>query len=427
MKFIALFVSLILFYILSLMAKKKVSFAKRVILASFLGIGVGYVFKTNTEYVGIFGSIYSNLLYSLVIPLLATSVVKTIVSTESMQKLRTIGIKSVGILSLHNVLGSTLGVILAVTFAIGKGSNIPLPTSTETEVPSIVESIINFFPSNIIQNAANNSIIPIIVFSVLLGVAVIQLMERGKKEEVKPFVALINSFAEVIFRVTSIVIKFTPYAVLSLIANAVSSVDVEAIKPLLLILALTYAAAIIHSYLTTGVLLSIFAKVNPFKFFKKNLPVQLIAFTTQSSIGTIPANIDNLKNNFGVSDKISSFVAPAGATMGMPGCAGFWPVMSAIMTVNIMGMHYEFKDYIFLIVVALLVSLGTVGVPGTATIATTAVFATLGLPIQMVVLLSPISSLADMGRTATNVTAASSAAIIVASSENELDRDIYNK
>lgn len=427
MKFVALFVSLILFYILSIMAKKKVSFGKRVILASVLGIAVGYVFKENTEYVGIFGRIYSNLLYSLVVPLLATSVVKTIVSTESMQKLRTIGIKSVGILSLHNVLGSTLGVILAVAFAIGKGSNIPLPTSTDAEVPSIVESIINFFPSNIVKNAANNSIIPIIVFSVLIGVAVIQLMEKGKEEEVKPFVGFINSFAEVIFRVTSIVIKFTPYAVLSLIANAVSRVDVNAIKPLLLILALTYVAAIIHSYFTTGVLLSIFAKVNPFKFFKKNLPVQLIAFTTQSSIGTIPANIDNLKKNFGVSDKISSFVAPVGATMGMPGCAGFWPAMSAIMTVNIMGMNYEFKDYILLIIVALLVSLGTVGVPGTATIATTAVFATLGLPIEMVVLLSPISSLADMGRTATNVTAASSSAIIVASSENELDRDIYNK
>jgi len=427
MKFVALFVSLILFYILSIMAKKKVSFGKRVILASFLGIAVGYVFKENTEYVGMFGSIYSNLLYSLVVPLLATSVVKTIVSTESMQKLRTIGIKSVGILSLHNVLGSTLGVILAVAFSIGKGSNIPLPTSTDAEVPSIVESIINFFPSNIVKNAANNSIIPIIVFSVLIGVAVIQLMEKGKEEEVKPFVGFINSFAEVIFKVTSIVIKFTPYAVLSLIANAVSRVDVNAIKPLLLILVLTYVAAIIHSYFTTGVLLSIFAKVNPFKFFKKNLPVQLIAFTTQSSIGTIPANIDNLKKNFGVSDKISSFVAPVGATMGMPGCAGFWPAMSAIMTVNIMGMNYEFKDYILLIIVALLVSLGTVGVPGTATIATTAVFATLGLPIEMVVLLSPISSLADMGRTATNVTAASSSAIIVASSENELDRDIYNK
>lgn len=427
MKFVALFVSLILFYILSIMAKKKVSFGKRVILASFLGIAVGYVFKENTEYVGMFGSIYSNLLYSLVVPLLATSVVKTIVSTESMQKLRTIGIKSVGILSLHNVLGSTLGVILAVAFSIGKGSNIPLPTSTDAEVPSIVESIINFFPSNIVKNAANNSIIPIIVFSVLIGVAVIQLMEKGKEEEVKPFVGFINSFAEVIFKVTSIVIKLTPYAVLSLIANAVSRVDVNAIKPLLLILVLTYVAAIIHSYFTTGVLLSIFAKVNPFKFFKKNLPVQLIAFTTQSSIGTIPANIDNLKKNFGVSDKISSFVAPVGATMGMPGCAGFWPAMSAIMTVNIMGMNYEFKDYILLIIVALLVSLGTVGVPGTATIATTAVFATLGLPIEMVVLLSPISSLADMGRTATNVTAASSSAIIVASSENELDRDIYNK
>ena len=178
--------------------------------------------------------------------------------------------------------------------------------------------------------------------------------------------------------------------------------------------------------MTTGALLSIFAKVNPFKFFKKNFSVQAIAFTTQSSVGTIPANVDNLEKNLGVSEKIASFVAPAGATMGMPGCAGFWPVMTAILTSNVLDLGYGMGDYINLILAALLVSLGTVGVPGTATIATTAVFAAMGLPIEMVVILAPISSLADMGRTATNVTAASSAAVIVGASEGELDREVYN-
>lgn len=110
----------------------------------------------------------------------------------------------------------------------------------------------------------------------------------------------------------------------------------------------------------------------------------------------------------------------------MPGCAGFWPVLSAILTINVMGIHYSFGQYVMLILVALAVSLGTVGVPGTATITTTAVFAAMGLPVEMVVLMSPISMLADMGRTATNVTAAGSSAVIVAASEGQLDREVFN-
>ena len=153
----------------------------------------------------------------------------------------------------------------------------------------------------------------------------------------------------------------------------------------------------------------------------------MIGFTTQSSMGAIPANVENLRAEQGVAEEIASFTAPLGATMGMPGCAGFWPVINAIFVANIMGLAWGPADYARLVLVALLVSLGTVGVPGTATITTTALFAAMGLPLEMVVLLAPISSLADMGRTATNVTAANSAGLIVAASENKLNREVFNR
>lgn len=427
MKFIALVVVLGLYLGLGQLKKRGAAFSTRVILGSILGIGVGFIFKGATEYVGIFGEIYANLLFALVIPLLLTSVIKVVVSSENIAKLKSLGLKTVGILSLHNVLGSTIGLILAVGFSIGVGANIPLPQGGEAkEVPSFAESIINFFPQNIVADAANGSVIPIIVFGVLIGLAVLQLIERGKDEEVSPFVDFINSFSEIINRLVGFVTDFTPYAVLSLIASAIARIDYTAIRPLLFILILTYVASAFHSYVTTGALIGIFAKVNPVKFFKKHFPVQTIAFTTQSSVGSIPANVENLESDMGVSEEIASFVAPAGATMGMPGCAGFWPVMTAILTANVLDLGWGLSEYVMLIVVALLVSLGTVGVPGTATITTTAVFAAMGLPVEMVVILAPISSLADMGRTATNVTAASSSAVIVAASENKLDKKIFN-
>lgn len=427
MKFVALAVTLVLFALLMFMAKKKMNFGTRTIVAAILGIIVGFIFKGNTEYVKVFGSIYANLLFAIVIPLLFTSIVSTVVSLESIEKMKKIGTKTIGILSLHNVLGSLIGLILGVAFKIGQGSSLTLAADAKAkEVPTFAETFVNFFPDNVLGNAAEAKVVPIIVFSVLLGLAILQLEERGEGEKAKPFLSFIDSAAAVIFRFTGMIIDFTPYAVLALMANAVSRTDMASMMPLIVMLILTYVASIFHSYITTGALLAIFAKVNPIKFFKKFWPVQLIAFSTQSSVGCIPANTENLKDKLGVSEKIATFVASTGSTVGMPGCAGFWPVLSAILTINVMGIHYSFGQYVMLILVALAVSLGTVGVPGTATITTTAVFAAMGLPVEMVVLMSPISMLADMGRTATNVTAAGSSAVIVAASEGELDREVFN-
>lgn len=428
MQFVAVLVTLVLFYVLYQMKKRGISFGGRVITGTIVGLILGFIFKGNTEYVSVFGSIYVNLLYAMVIPLLLTTIIRTMLNTGSLTKLRSVGLKSIGILSLHNVMGSIVGLILAVAFKIGQGVHFDVPVDSEVkEVPTVSETITNFFPSNIVSNAAEGQVVPIIIFSVLVGVATLKLIESGKEENIRPFAEFINSFAEVIFKLTSMITSLTPYAVLALMTNAVGRVDSTAIAPFILILVLNYVASVIHTFLGTGILVSSFAKVNPIAYFKKVWPVTMIGFTTQSSMGAIPANVENLTEKQGVAEEIASFTAPLGATMGMPGCAGFWPVMNAIFVANMMGLGWGTGDYVKLVLIALLVSLGTVGVPGTATITTTALFAAMGLPLEMVVLLAPISTLADMGRTATNVTAANSSALIVAASEDKLNREVFNR
>jgi sodium:dicarboxylate symporter len=428
MQFAGLLVSLVLLFALYKMKKRGLSFGIRVIVGAVTGLILGYIFKGNTEYISILGSIYVRLLYSMVIPLLLTTIVRTMLNTGSLSTLRSVGFKSVGILSLHNIMGSIVGLILALAFSIGEATNIDIPVDTEIkEVPTVSETITNFFPSNIVSNAAEDQIVPIIIFSVLVGIAALKLIEAGKNEMVHPFAEFINSFAEIIFKLTSMITSLTPYAVLALMADAVGRIDSSAAAPFILILVLNYLASAIHTFLGTGILVSSFAKINPIKYFKKVWPITVIGFTTQSSMGAIPANIENLTKKQGVSEEVASFTAPLGATMGMPGCAGFWPVMNAIFAANMMGLSWSAGDYVKLVLIALLISLGTVGVPGTATITTTALFAAMGLPLEMVVLLAPISTLADMGRTATNVTAANSAALIVAASENKLNREVFNK
>ncbi len=216
MKFISLIITIGLFFLLGKMKEKNISFAKRVILAAILGLGLGYFFAGSTEYVAIFGKVFIRLLSAMVIPLLFATIIRTTLNTGSLGKLRSVGLKSVGILSLHNILGSTIGLILAVVFSIGKGASIPLPEASEVkEVPTVAETITNFFPSNIISNAGDGMVIPVIIFSILVAIATLKLVDKGEGEKVTAFKDFINSFAEIIYQLTSMITSLTPFAVLS--------------------------------------------------------------------------------------------------------------------------------------------------------------------------------------------------------------------
>jgi L-cystine uptake protein TcyP (sodium:dicarboxylate symporter family) len=193
------------------------------------------------------------------------------------------------------------------------------------------------------------------------------------------------------------------------------------------VLILAYVLCGIQLFLVEGVLLKVVGHLNPIKFFQGIWPAAVVAFTSQSSVGTIPVTVNQLTKKLGVNEDIASFVASLGANLGMPGCAGIWPSLLAIFAIHILGIEYTLPQYIFLIALTLIVSAGTVGVPGTATITATAVFTAAGLPVEVIVLVAPISSIVDMARTATNVVGAATAATLVAATEEgQLDLEAYN-
>jgi L-cystine uptake protein TcyP (sodium:dicarboxylate symporter family) len=178
-------------------------------------------------------------------------------------------------------------------------------------------------------------------------------------------------------------------------------------------------------FIIQPLLLAGFTRLNPINFFKAFWPAGVVAFTSESSIGTIPVTVRQLKQ-MGVKGDIASFVSSLGANLGMPGCAGIWPVLVAVFAINAQGLNYNAAQFLFLVVLALLVSIGTVGVPGTATVTATSLFAAAGLPVQFIAVMQPISTIVDMGRTALNVAGAANSAVIVAKTENQLDVDVYN-
>ena len=183
-------------------------------------------------------------------------------------------------------------------------------------------------------------------------------------------------------------------------------------------------AIVLQLFLVQPLVLAAVTKLNPIHFFRAFFPAGVVAFTSESSIGTIPVTVRQLRSA-GVPRDIASFVAGLGANLGMPGCAGVWPMLLAVFAVHAQGLNYSPAQYLFLVVLTLLVSIGTVGVPGTATITATSLFAAAGLPIPFIAISQPISQIVDMGRTALNVAGAANTAVIVAQTEHQPDTDLY--
>ncbi len=412
--------------------RRKVDFTIRILGAMAAGAVIGIVFQGHTDWVVPFGKIYVTVLAAIVIPLIAVSILSSVTSLGSVQQLKGIGLKSVFWLMVTNAIAIVLAIGLGLALGVGNNANLSIDgvdaANFESATVSFSEVLIGFFPRNIVYDAANDHIIPVILFSVMIAVAYVLVANRDRAL-VQPFKDLVEATKAIIFKAVTFVIGLTPYAVLSLVAVQASRgfTNTGIISSLLLMLAVAFIAFAIDTWLLNAVLLKAFANLPPIAFFRKIVPAQVVGFSTQSSTGTLPVTTRILTERIGVSPEVANFTAPLGTTIGMPGCAGIWPVLTAIYGVHGLGLNYGLKDYAILAVMALFVSLGTAGVPGTATVVTASVLTAVGLPLEIMVLTIPISAIADTGRTATNITGAMVASSIVAHSERELDRDVFSQ
>ncbi|WP_314686419.1 dicarboxylate/amino acid:cation symporter [uncultured Bifidobacterium sp.] len=422
----ALAVTVVLFAGLAWLHRgRHLNFSIRVIVATALGIAIGVVFKDHVSYVAAFGDVWANAIKAIVVPLLVFSVIASITGLGQSVRLKGIGVKTVVFLLVNTLTAAVLALLLAELFQVGRGFDWT-PTKTATrDVPGVLDTLEGLFPSNFVGNWSENQVVPVILFALLVAIAVNKApaTDRGRKA-VAPFVDLANAGNVVFSKATQIVVGFTPYATLALIAAAVSNSDVAALLPLLAVLGVAYIALAIQLFVVQPLILAAAAHVNPLYFFKAYGPAGVVAFTSESSIGTIPVTVRQLRSS-GVPEDIASFAATLGANLGMPGCAGVWPVLLAVFAINSQGLNYSIGQYVLLVVLALLVSIGTVGVPGTATVTATALFASAGLPVAFIAVAQPISQIVDMGRTAVNVAGAANTAYIVAATEKRLDDDLY--
>jgi len=421
----AIVVALLLF-----LAKKRVGFGTRVLIALAVGLPVGVLFnQVGAEYqaVSLIGSIYVNLIRMLVIPLVFVLVINSIISITNIAFLRKIGVKTVAWFLGTTGVAALIGVIVAASFNLGQGIDAQTPENfTAREVPAFFQVILDQVPNNPISDAANGKVVPILIFALFIAIAIVKVGAK-KPEAVQPVKALVQSLTEVLHQVVKFVLRFTPYGVFALIAGMTARYGWETLAPLASLIVVSYVALIIHFVFVFGGLVSFVAKVNPIKFFKKAYPTMAVAFTTRSSYATLPINLEVITKRLRVSDRIASFVAPLGATMNFNGCGGVWPAVVAVFVSNVYNIPLTITDYVIVVLVSIISSIGVAGVPGPASISATVVLTAVGLPLEGIALVVAVESLIDMGRTAVNATGTTVTSLLVANSEGEFDREAFNR
>jgi len=413
---VGLFVSLVFCYVIYLL-REKFNFTFASVIALFIGIVLGLLFKGHTVYMSVLGTIYTKTISMMVIPLLGVSLIKSIYAMKSLTELKKIGAKALFWLLFQTLLAAITGTVIALLSGIGKGSHLSIVNGFKVDqIPSFTQVITDLFSNNLFSSMAEGKVLPVVFFAIMIGISVVVLSENHG-ESMTAFKGFIDDCHQIIYHIIRFIIHFLPYSIIFLLADTVGTSDLTALKPLLTIILLTFIGCFFHIYVTGSLLLKLISKKSPRSYFKNILPAQLMAFSSRSSSGTIPLYVECLTKKEGVSESIANFVASLGTTVGMSGCAGIWPPLLSIYAMHSLGMDVTFVQIIVLIILCPIISLGTAGVPGGGIMLATAMFVTLGLPVEIVSIFAGIDAFVDMARTTTNVTSSMIAATLVTSSE----------
>ena len=402
--------------------KKKLSLPIKIFIGMALGIIAGLIFafahlgEFTKEWIKPIGTIYVNLLKFLVVPVVLFSIADGVISLNDLKRVGSVGLKTFVYYMATTALAVVIGLALVNIF---KGAFTPLPsadiqalTYEAKEAPSVMQVIVNIFPSNLVQPMVTSDMLPIIVIAIFLGAGCLAAGEKGAK-----IADLINCGQDVVMKIMMMIISFTPIGVFCLMTNVVAENGPQIIGKLALIIGVAYLGYIIHVLVVYGLSVRFLSKMSPIKFFKGIAPAMITAFTTTSSNATLPVNIECC-NNMGAEPEISAFVLPLGATINMDGTA----IYQAVCTVFIAccyGRDLSLGDMAMIVLTATLASVGTAGTPGAGMIMLAMVLTQVGLPVEGIAIIAGVDKLFDMGRTTLNITGDATCALWISRVERE--------
>ena len=430
------------FFIVKQFEKKKVKFSTRTIYATIIGLILGVIIQLVaglpenpaevtwlqevTKWYGLFGSGFMDLLKMLVVPMVFVSILRVIINMGEGDDLGKLTFKSLGMLLMTTALAAIVGIVVGNVMKLGVGTDVVATADTELrEITPLVDTLRGLLPSNPVASMADGNIVAIIIFATFLGLAVKRLSKKYL-DIIKPFIDLVEAFYKIIVSVAMTVIKFMPYAVVALLANTITARGLASmISVVQFIVALYISVAIMF---VIHLIIIALNGLNPITYIKNAAEPLLLAFTSRSSLGTLPVTIEALTDKQGVEEGVASFTASLGANMGMNGCAGIYPALMAVTIANMAGVEMNASFYAMLLVVITISSLGIAGLPGKATMAVSVVLSGVGIgsyfPLAGGIL--AIDPILDMGRTMLNVNGSTTTAVIVGKSLKKLDKEVFN-
>ena len=388
-----------------------------------LGIVAGMLLMSRPDiaeiYIKPFGTLFLNLLKFIVVPIVLFSIMNGVISMKDIKKVGSIGGKTVIYYMCTTFFAVTMGLLIANLFK--KGFPVLSTSSLEytaAETPSFIQTLIGIFPSNIIQPMAEASMLQVIVVALLFGFGTIV---AGKKGEV--FGNFVESANDVSIAVMSFIIKLSPIGVFCLITPVVAANGPQILGSLAFVLLVAYIGYILHASLVYSLTVKSLAGIGPLKFFKGMAPAMIMAFSSASSVGALPLNLE-CAEKLGARKEVASFVLPLGATINMDGTAIMQGV-AVVFVAQAFGIQLDMMDYMTVIGTATLASVGTAGVPGVGLITLTMVFNSVNLPVEGIALIMGIDRILDMTRTAVNITGDAVCTTIVAHQNKMLDREVF--
>lgn len=392
----------------------------KIIIAMILGVATGLIVGPSAAMLKPIGDVFLSLISMIIVPLVLSSMTLGITSIHDPKKLGRVGLKSMGIYLITTIIAIILGLSFAHLLQPGTGLNLVAETTVNiSDAPTVSEMILSIIPSNPVASLVEGNVLQIIVFSLFLGVSINFAGERGKV-----LLEVLDSLADVMFRMTSIIMEFSPYGVFAIMASVSGTFGFAVLLPLAKFLGVYYLACLFHVVIVFCGMLWVLARLSPWPFFKGMRDAITVAFSTCSSSATLPVSMHCVQRNLGVSKSITSFVIPLGTTINMNGAAIFQG-MSALFVAQAYGIDLDLKSQLTIVVTSTLAAIGAAGIPGTGFIMLTVVFKSVGLPIEGLALLAGIDRVREMVSTVLNVLGDAVTAVYIGKVEGELDERQY--
>lgn len=440
---------LVLLGVLFYMNKKHISFTKRV----FTGLGLGIVFGLLLQYFyepqseaivksvdwfNIVGSGYVKFLQMIVMPLVFISILSAFTRLKLTSNIGKISVLIIGILLGTTAIAAAVGITSATVFnleavqieqgeaELSRGDQISETYGTIQD-KTMPQQILELIPSNPfldLTGARPTSTISVVIFAAFLGIAYLGV-KRKQPEHAEFFAKIVDTLHSIIMRVVTLILRLTPYGILAIMTKTVATSDLDAILKLGKFVGASYVALIVMFLI--HLLLLMLAGLNPIVYLRKAFPVLSFAFTSRTSAGALPLNIQTQKQ-LGVSEGIANFAGSFGLSIGQNGCAGIYPAMLAVMIAPTVGINPLDPSFIaMLIAIVAISSFGVAGVGGGATFAAILVLSAMNLPIALAGLLISVEPLIDMGRTAVNVSGSMTSGILTSKITGDLDKEQFSE